>query len=93
MDKKREKDEARKSTKTFKIRRHQLQAERLLSNNKIQAKEGRTYETEIGLNLDVENSPPTAAKIQVPNATHKQREEFENSVPACMESLAKHYCI
>ena len=62
MDKKREKDKARKSTKTFKIRRHQLQlAERLLSNNKIEAKEGKTYETGIGLNLNVENSPATAA--------------------------------
>ena len=91
MDKKREKDKARKSTKTFKIRRHQLQAERLLSNNKIEAKEGKTYETGIGLNLNVENSPATAATIQLPNATHKQLEEFEKSVPTCMERPSKQY--
>ena len=62
-----------------------------MSNNKIEAKEGKTYETGIGLNLNVENSPATAATIQVPNATRKQLEEFEKSVPTCMESPAKQY--
>ena len=62
-----------------------------MSNNKIEAKEGKTYETGIGLNLNVENSPATAATIQVPNATRKQLEEFEKSAPTCMESPAKQY--
>ena len=62
-----------------------------MGNNKIEAKEGKTYESGIGLNLNVNNLPATATKTQLPNATHKQLEEFEKIVPTCMERPSKQY--
>ena len=91
MDRKQEKDKTRKSNKMFKIRRHQLQAERLTGNNKIEAKEGKTYESGIGLNLNVENLPVTDTTMQFPTVTHKQLQEFEKVVPTCIERESKQY--
>ena len=52
MDKKLASDMVRNSKKEFKVRRHQLQTQRLSKNTKREAKEGQTYQTGIGLNLD-----------------------------------------
>ena len=41
-----------KSKKEFKLRRHQLQTKRLSKTKKQEDKEGQTYQTGIGLNLD-----------------------------------------
>ena len=93
MDKKLEKDKKRKSNKKFKIRRHQLQSQRILKNNKKEAKEGKTYETGIGLNLHVEQENVSAVPecINLRGATHEQLKEIEKFVSPFTERPSKHY--
>lgn len=95
LDKKREKDNNRKSLKTCKVRRHLLQNERITKNTKNEVKEGKTYETGIGLNLSTENTPGLANIESNANdhkleklfktITKKQCEEFDKLVPHCIE--------
>ena len=52
MDKKLLNDRNRKSTKIFKYRRTQLHNQKTSQTLQKEAKEGKTYETSVGLNLD-----------------------------------------
>ena len=76
------KDKKRKSKKNFKIRRHQFQSQRIVKNNKKEAREGKTYETVIGLNLhfEQENVYAEPEYMNLRGATHEQLKEFENFV-------------
>ena len=80
----------RKSKKEFKVRRHQLQTQRLSKNTKREAKEGQTYQTGIGLNLDTsgkkESKKQTKGTLTVlgvdpSKITMEERLEFEKLVP------------
>ena len=101
LDKKREKDKKRKSEKKCKVRRHFLYNERLSKNARIECKEGKTYETAIGLNL---SSTPSAEiphnetqqnkkyadiEILLKNITKTQCEEIDKLVPNCMDRPQK----
>jgi DNA polymerase III epsilon subunit-like protein len=90
MDKKLASDMVRKSKKEFKVRRHQLQTQRLSKNTKREAKEGQTYQTGIGLNLDTsgkkESKKQTKGTLTVlgvdpSKITMEERLEFEKLVP------------
>ena len=94
LDKKREKDNKRKSLKACKVRRHFLQNERISKNAKKEVKEGKTYETGIGLNLSSESTSGPAIQssthdLNIENILHKitkkQCEEIEKLVPHCIE--------
>ena len=93
MDKKLEKDKKRKSNKKFKIKRHQLQSQWIVKSNKKEAKEGKTYETGIGLNLHVEQENVSAVPecINFRGATHEHLKEFEKFVSPFTERPLKHY--
>ena len=62
MDKKSLNDRNRKSAKSFKYRRNQLHNKKTSQTLRKEAKEGKTYETSVGLNLDtlVHQPSPTA---------------------------------
>ena len=62
MDKKSLKDRNRKSAKSFKYRRNQLHNKKTSQTLCKEAKEGKTYQTSVGLNLDtrVHQPSPTA---------------------------------
>jgi predicted RNA binding protein with dsRBD fold (UPF0201 family) len=100
MDKKQQCDKKRKSSKEYKIRRHHLQSERISKTARKEAKEGKTYETGIGLNLEKEttitttgnNSDVDVDKIVMGITNNKQLyEDLMKLVPPFTERPAKEY--
>ena len=88
MDKKSLNDRNRKSAKSFKYRRNQLHNKKTSQTLRKEAKERKTYETSVGLNLDtlVHQPSPTAypeiehfLKNISQNQLHVQ--EYEKMVP------------
>lgn len=96
MDKKQQNDKKRKSLKEYKIRRHQLQSERISKNAQKEAREGKTYQTGIGLNLEKESSftgDTTNIDIDgiIRNITTDHYQEYRKSVPPFIERPKKKY--
>ena len=87
MDKKQQKDKIGKSSKNSKVRRHQLQSERISKNAKKEVKKGKTYETGIGLNLVKESS----TVCPITSNTTKNHQEITKLVPPFTERLQKKY--
>jgi hypothetical protein len=85
MDKKQQKDKIGKSSKNSKVRRHQLQSERISKNAKKEVKKGKTYETGIGLNLVKESS----TVCPITSNTTKNHQEITKLVPPFTERLQK----
>ena len=66
MDKKVLTDRNRKAAKNFKYRRNQLRGQKSSQNSQKEAKEGKTYETAVALNLDTSvNQPTTRTHTQI----------------------------
>ena len=84
-DQKSLKEKIRKSSIGFKKRRSQLRNKKLSSNAKKEEKEGTTYQTGIGLNLDPTRSTSCLADLSTIarniNVTRSQLEEYEKLVP------------
>lgn len=59
MDKKVRSDRNRKAMKNFKYRGNQLRRRKSSQNSQKEAKEGKTYETAVALNLDTSINQPT----------------------------------
>lgn len=87
MDKKVLSDKNRKATKNFKYRRNQLRGQKSSQNSKKEAKEGKTYETAVALNLDTsvnQPSPRTHTHIEhlLENISDNELHEYEKLVPS-----------
>lgn len=82
-DQKALKEKKRKSSISYKKRRSQLKNKNLSSNAKKEEKEGTTYKTGIGLNLDLTHSNSLLAEIStlIRNLTTSQLTEYEKLVP------------
>ena len=86
MDKKVLSDRTRKATKKFKYRRNQLRGQKSNQNSQKEAKEGKTYETAVALNLDTsvnQPTPRTCTHIEhlVENISDNELHEYEKLVP------------
>ena len=85
MDKKLLNDRNRKSTKIFKYRRTQLHNQKTSQTLRKEAKEGKTYETSVGLNYDTNATQPlpTAFDIEhiLDNISPNELREYEKMVP------------
>ncbi|XP_068756051.1 uncharacterized protein [Montipora capricornis] len=83
IDHKSLKEKIRKSSIGYKKRRSQLRNKNLSSNAKKEEKEGTTYQTGIGLNLDPTQSTSCLADLStiMKNVTRSQLEEYEKLVP------------
>ena len=55
--------------KKNKIKRHERQSEKISRNAKKEAKEGKTYETGIGLNLQKESTIPCSITVDIDKIT------------------------
>ena len=76
-------DKKRKSSISFKKRRSQLHRNKLNSKSRSEAREGTTYETNVGLNLD---SNSTVELLKSTNNLPKSTfEEYERMVPAFLQ--------
>jgi hypothetical protein len=64
MEKKKDKDCQRKNSLEFKKRRNQLQTKRIHGISRKEKQEGKTYETNVGLNID-QTTGPTAIDHQI----------------------------
>ncbi|XP_044177055.1 maternal protein exuperantia-like [Acropora millepora] len=87
MDKKVLSDRTRKATKKFKYRRNQLRGQKSNQNSQKEAKEGKTYETAVALNLDTsvnQPTPRTCTHIEhlVENISDNELHEYEKLVPS-----------
>ncbi|XP_067030541.1 uncharacterized protein [Acropora muricata] len=87
MDKKVLSDRTRKATKKFKYRRNQLWGQRSNQNSQKEAKEGKTYETAVALNLDTsvnQPTPRTCTHIEhlLENISDNKLHEYEKLVPS-----------
>ena len=73
----------RKSLVPYKRRRSQLKSKNLSSNAKKEEREGPTYQTGIGLNLDLSDSNTLYAQLStlIKNLTTCQVKEYEKLVP------------
>ena len=82
-DQKSLKEKKRKSSISYKKRWSQLKGKKLASNTKKEGKEGTTYQTGIGLNLDPTNSDKLLAELStlIRNLTTSQLPEYEKLVP------------
>ena len=82
-DQKSLKDKIRKSSICYKKRRSQLKGKTLSSNAKKEEKEGTTYQTGIGHNLDLTKSDSLLAELPtlIRNLTTSQLTEYEKLVP------------
>ena len=65
MDKKLLNDRNRKSKKNFKYRRNQLHNQKTSQTLRKEAKEGKTYETSVGLNLDTNATQPSPTAFDI----------------------------
>lgn len=77
-------DKIRKSTVDFKRRRSQLNSQKCSQAARKEAREGKTYETGIGLNLEltsIVSSPVTDWQACVMAMPHNQFKEIEDFVP------------
>ena len=81
-DQKTIKEKIRKSSISSKKRRSQLKNKNLSSNAKKEEKEGTTYQTGIGLNLDITHSNGLLAELStlIRSLTTSQLTEFEKLV-------------
>ena len=72
----------RKSSVPYKRRRSQLKSKNLSSNAKKEEREGPTYQTGIGLNLDLSDSNTLLAQLPtlIKNITTCQVKEYEKLV-------------
>lgn len=87
MDKKVFSDRNRKATKNFKYRRNQLRGQKSSQNSQKEAKEGKTYETAVALNLDTsvnQPTPRTHTHIEhlLENISDNELHEYEKLVPS-----------
>ncbi|XP_068673244.1 uncharacterized protein [Montipora foliosa] len=87
MDKKVFSDRNRKATKNFKYRRNQLRDQKSSQNSQKEAKEGKTYETAVALNLDTsvnQPTPRTHTHIEhlLENISDNELHEYEKLVPS-----------
>ena len=80
-------DKSRKSTVDFKPRRSQMKSRTIASTVQKEAKEGITYETSVGLNLDPNANvnttltPSRSMKINLQRMPDNVFREIENLVP------------
>ena len=86
MDKKLLNDRNRKSTKRFKYRRNQLHSQKTSQTLRKEAKEGKTYQTSVGLNLDTRASQPSPTSYTeiehfLENISSNELQEYEKLVP------------
>ena len=82
MNEKSLRDKVRKSSIDYKRRRTNLYRRKINSNARKEAKEGTTYKTGVGLNLDpsCQNTPTNLLKL-TEDVTHSMLEEYEKLVP------------
>ncbi|XP_078380315.1 uncharacterized protein LOC144663289 [Oculina patagonica] len=77
------KDKIRKSSTSFKKRRSQLHRDKLSANSRSEAREGTTYQTSVGLNLDITENNPIKDLLQTTLSLPKTKFlEYESMVPA-----------
>ena len=86
LDKKLLNDRNRKSTKRFKYRRNQLHSQKTSQTLRIEAKEGKTYQTSVGWNLDTRASQPSPTSYTeiehfLENISSNELQEYEKLVP------------
>ena len=87
MDKKSEMHKCRKSSVEFKRRRSQLNKLKISDATRKEAKEGSTYESNIGLNLNSSETQRelsatlTIAELCAFDITKTEQEKYENAVP------------
>ena len=76
-------DKIRKSTVNFKCRRSQLNSQKCSQTARKEAREGKTYETGIGLNLEssIVSSPTTDCQAHVMAMSPNQFKEIKNFAP------------
>ena len=75
-------EKIRKSTISFKKKRSQLHRSKLSSNARSEAKEGTTYETNVGLNLDATKDNSITKLLKSAEQLDKTRfQEYESVVP------------
>ena len=86
MDHKATQDKLRKNSINFKRRRAQLHKQKLNLDGKKQAKEGNTYQSGIGLNLDPNNSTKLIQEIDIINLkiSSEELKNFETYIPELM---------
>ncbi|CAB3983115.1 exonuclease R569 [Paramuricea clavata] len=99
-------DKSRKSTVDFKRRRSHMQSRAVASTSQKEAKEGITYQTSVGLNLDPNSNvnttltPISSMKINLQRMPDNVFKEIENLVPPhtsrpqaekCQFNEMKHY--
>ena len=79
-------DKLRKSSINFKRRRAQLHKQKLNLDGKKQAKEGNTYQSGIGLNLDPNNSTKMIQEFDIISLkiSSKELKNFETCIPELM---------
>ena len=85
MDKKVLSDRNRKATKNFKCRRNQLRGQKSSQNSQKEARERKTYETAVALNLDTSVNQPTPRihthiEHLVENISDNELHEYEKLV-------------
>ena len=85
MDKKLLNDRNRKSTNIFKYRRNKLHNQKTSQTLRKEAKEGKTYETTVGLNLDTNATQPSPTAFDIEhildNISPNELLEYEKMVP------------
>ena len=82
VDAKSSKEKIRKSSIPFKKRRTQLHRDKFSSNVKSEAREGTTYERNVGLNLDATKDDSVAKLLKLAQQLEKTRfQEYERMVP------------
>ena len=87
MDKKVFSDRNRKATKNFKNRRNQLRGQKSSQNSQKEAREWKTYETAVALNLDTSVNQPTPRihthiEHLLENISDNELHEYEKLVPS-----------
>ena len=78
QDKKSSLDSLRKSTRKFKRRRRELTSKKISRNVLKEKKEGMSYKTDIGLNLDVSLPQPQHHQQQQQEDQHQQQQVINN---------------
>lgn len=82
VDVKSSKEKMRKSSILFKKRRSQLHRAKLGSNVRSEAREGATYQTNVGLNLDTTKDDSIAKLLKLAEQLEKTKfQEYESMVP------------
>ena len=82
VDVKSSKEKMRKSSILFKKRRSQSHRAKLGSNARSEAREGATYQTNVGLNLDATKDDSIAKLLKLAEQLEKTRfQEYESMVP------------